>query len=54
MPTGLKGDDAELRRKVLAELVESRARGGMKAIPRSARDRQKKNRKIADVAQGFK
>jgi hypothetical protein len=47
---GLKGDDPMLRRKVLADLVASRSRSGMRAIPRSG-STSAKGRKISDVAQ---
>jgi len=49
---GSKGDDAVLRRKVLADLVASRSRGGMRSVPRSAGTKAgKKARRISDVAQ---
>jgi hypothetical protein len=49
----MKGDDPVLRRKVLADLVASRSRGGMRSIPRSGSSGQgnKKARSISDVAQ---
>jgi len=50
----MKGDDPVLRRKVLADLVASRSRGGMRSTPRSGNSSQgnsKKARRISDVAQ---
>jgi hypothetical protein len=46
---GLKGDDSTLRRRVLADLVASRSRGGMRATPQTGTS--KKGKKISDVAQ---
>jgi hypothetical protein len=46
---GIKGDDAILRKKVLANIVASRSRGGMRATPQSGSTRKVK--KISDVAQ---
>ena len=51
---GIKGDDANLRKRVLADLVASRSRGGMRAIPRSGAVNTgtgRKAKKISDVAQ---
>jgi hypothetical protein len=51
---GTKGDDPNLRRKVLADLVASRARGGMRATPRAAPNvpnRKAKPKRISQVVQ---